>query len=571
MSQPQAEKSSRNQALFRDFSASLTVVCLAAPQCIAYAMIAGIPPVMGLYAATLPTMIAAILRSSRLTVTGPTNAISLLVLIGVTSFPMESPTTIAVTLAFMAGILQLLLYLTRLESLISFVSQPVVTGYITGAGVLIGIAQLPNITRTEADGTNILTQVLNWVEGVGAAHPPSIIIAITTIVITIGLRYWSKRIPTEMVALLVMTVTTQMLGLAERGVLLVQDLEPIPEGLPAFTLPHFGLMSEMFPLALAIAMLSLVESTSVSRAIATRIGERLSLRKEVFGQAMANISASFISGYPTSGSLARSALNESSNAASRLSALLSGVWMLLIIVLLGRWVNLIPLPALGGLLVLIARRLVRIPMLKRIWKSTYGDRWSMVGTLLGTWLLPLDQAIYLGVTIGVVSFLQRTRSLRSSSILIHDKGYTQSDKPIEACPFVHITQLEGSLYFAAAESLQEAIEQASAQSTAKTIIVRLRRTQHMDYTIASTLIIAAKNLHKTNRNLILVGLQEAEANWLQSVDTENIFHDKNLYPTQTQWFDAMRCAIQDSLSEVNCTKSTCCPLKPDLKDHFAPS
>ena len=193
-------------------------------------------------------------------------------------------------------------------------------------------------------------------------------------------------------------------------------------------------MIELGPLAFAIAMLSLVESTSVSRAIASRIGEAVDLRKEVLGQALANISAGFLSGYPTSGSLARSALNESSQAASRLSAFMSGVWMLLIILVLGKAVNHIPLPALGGLLLLIAYRLIRIDVIKNILRSTSTDRWALIATMLGTWLLPLDQAIYLGVIISLVGFLQRSRRLRSTPILLDSSGYIETSEEAQRTP-----------------------------------------------------------------------------------------------------------------------------------------
>ena len=560
----------------KDIPASLTVVCLAAPQCIAYAIIAGIPPVMGLYAATVPTMLAAIFRSSRLTVTGPTNAISLLVLIGVLALPDESAATVAVTLAFMAGILQLLLYFFRLENLMSFVSQPVVVGYITGAAVLIGISQLPNVTQTQTEGNHIVSQVYTWFQSLNAAHMPSVVVALVTIAMTLAIRRWKKQLPADMIVLLLLTAGLFALSELELGVLLVQDLKPIPKGLPKLSFPNQALMIDLGPLALAIAMLSLVESTSVSRAIASRIGEPVNLRKEVFGQALANIAASLWSGYPTSGSLARSALNESSQAASRLSAFLSGFWMLLIILIFGEAVNHIPLPALGGLLLLIAYRLIRIETIKSILRSTKSDRWSLVATMLGTWLLPLDQAIYVGVLISVVGFLQRTRQLQSAPIILDSYGYTQAEDDtalpatLEMCPHIHIVQIEGSLYFAAAESLRQSIDTAVKNSTAHNIIVRLRRTQHMDYTIANTLFIAAKNLQKQNRRLVIVGLQPQETHWLYSVDSEDLFNEANVYPTQRRWFNAMHSAINSAIHIQTCEHTSCCPLKHHLKDPNAP-
>lgn len=558
----------------KDLPASLTIVCLAAPQCIAYAIIAGIPPAMGLYAATIPTMVAALLRSSRLTVTGPTNAISLLVFIGVLALPNESEATVAVTLAFMAGLLQLALYFLRLEHVMSFVSQPVVVGYITGAAVLIGISQLPNITQTVSEGSHIVAQLHSWLMGLHQAHIPSVLVGLTTLILTLLLRRKSKTLPADMMVLLLVTLVVFFLNGDRLGILRVQDLSPISKGLPEVSWPNLEIMVTLGPLAFAIAMLSLVESTSVSRAIASRIGEPIDLRKEVLGQALSNISASFLSGYPTSGSLARSALNEASQAASRLSAFFSGLWMLLIIILFGEAVNHIPLSALGGLLLLIAYRLIRIETIQNILRSTRSDRWSLAVTMLGTWLLPLDQAIYLGMIISVLGFLQRTRQLRSTSIVLDPYGYIQLEdikerSQAQDCPHIEIIQIEGSLYFAASESLRQAIDNIAKHSSAPNIIVRLRRTQHMDYTIANTLFVAAKNLQKQNRRLIIVGLQEEESHWLHSVDSEQTFCD-SVYPTQTRWFNAMHNAIADIACKQDCTNSKCCPLKHHLKDPNAP-
>ena len=559
----------------KDLPASLTVVCLAAPQCIAYAIIAGIPPVVGLYAATIPTMVAALLRSSRLTVTGPTNAISLLVFTGVMALPSESATVVAFTLALMAGVMQLILYLCRLENLISFVSQPVVVGYITGAAVLIGISQLPNISRTIAVGDTILQQVYSWVNHLSDAHGPSIGVGISTIAGTLVLRHWNKKLPADMLALVVVTAAVYAVG-KDLGIRCVQDLSPIPKGLPQLSIPKIGLMVDLAPLAFAIAMLSLVESTSVSRSIASRIGEAIDLRKEVLGQALANISAGFLSGYPTSGSLARSALNESSQAASRMSAFMSGVWMILIILIFGDAVNHVPLPALGGLLLLIAYRLVRISVIKNILRSTRSDRWALIATMIGTWLLPLDKAIYAGVVISIVGFLQRTRKLSSTPIRLDPYGYVEAtvSKPQHEtdsiCQNINIVQIEGTLYFASENSLMESLNNTVLHTKSENIIVRFRRTQHMDYTIANTLIIAAKNLHKQNRRLFIVGLKSEEAHWLHSVDSDGVFNETNVYPTQTRWFDAMHRAIEHAATTSNCAKSICCPLQHHLKSPNAP-
>ena len=147
------------------------------------------------------------------------------------ALPRESARTVSTSLAVRAGALQLILYLARLESLMSFVSQPVVIGYITGAAVLIGISQLPNITRSTADGASIVMQVYSWGINLNQTHIPSVLVGIATIGVTLGLRQWNKKIPADMLALVMMSAAVLAAG-NDLGIKCVQDLSPIPKGLP---------------------------------------------------------------------------------------------------------------------------------------------------------------------------------------------------------------------------------------------------------------------------------------------------------------------------------------------------
>jgi SulP family sulfate permease len=565
----------RPGSLRKDFQASATVTFLDIPQGVAYAMIAGLPPAMGLYAAAIPAIVGALFRSSRHVVTGPTNALSLLVGSAVAAEAARGgvpPMVVGVTLAFFVGAIQVLAGVLRLDALADYISQPVVRGYITGAAILIAAGQLQNVTGTHGASGNLGEIILAWAKDISHANLLTVAFALGTLIMVVGLRRLNNRIPGSIIAMIASIVVSDVLRLHDYGLRLVADLAPIPAGFPPSTTPQLTLWSVLSPAALACAVLSLVESSSVARALATRSGQHLDLAAEFTGQGLANLSAAFFGGYPVSGSLGRSALNQQAGAESRLSAVFCGALMLIVLLFLGPLVGRTPVASLAGLLLVLANDLVDRKQIKLILRGTLADRTALIVTTLGTWILPLDQAIYFGVGISIVMFLRRARLLTIREMAIGEKGRfrevdPESEEAARLCTSIRIINLTGPLFFAVAGELENTLERFVQDPTVHVLILRLRQAQDTDVTTASVLESAAQKFASQGRTLMLLGLRPSTLTLFEQTGIAERVGRENIFPAQAGWFTAMELALRRALTVTG--KHACgdhCPLAEYVTD-----
>ena len=328
----------------------------------------------------------------------------------------------------------------------------------------------------------------------------------------LAIRHFNRRIPGSLVAMILSIIVSGIFQLHEYGLRLVADLTPIPAGLPPLTIPHWSQWQALLPAASACAVLSLVESSSVARALAAQSGQRLDLAAEFTGQGLANLAAAFSGGYPVSGSLARSTLNQQSGAVSRLSALFCGLLMITVLLFLGPLVSLTPIASLAGLLLVLANDLIDHEHIRMILHSTPSDRVAFLATLIGAWILPLDEAIYLGVGISIVLFLQRARLLTAREMVIGEKARFReldldSTEPRQTCIAIRILNLTGPLFFATAGELEAVLEPFIKNREIRVLILRVRQAQDFDVTTASLLEATAKKLASEGRTLLLLGLR----------------------------------------------------------------
>lgn len=541
---------------------------MAIPQGIAYAMIAGLPPAMGLYAAFLPTIFGSLVRSSKHVVTGPTNALSLLVGTAVAGAAEADAIGTAMLLALMVGTIQVAAGFLRLGVLVDYISAPVVVGYITGAGVLIGVGQLHHLTESAKGSGTIVTKLSGWAAHLGDAHLLPVAVGIGTAAIILALRWWRRTLPGALIALALATAASWLFDLGGKGLKRVADLASIPEGLPALELPSFDGWHELMPIAVAGTVLSLVESSAVARALAGKTGQRLRLSTEFVGQGFANLAAGISGAYPTSGSLSRSALNEQSGAQTRLAGVFSGLLVGASLLFLGPVVDFTPISALAGLLVVVAVDLVDRPKIRSIMKSRRSDAIAFVATVIGTWVLPLDQAIYLGVGLSLFFYLRRARQLSIRRLDWAGDGniVELSGQRTPSCPKMRILQVDGQLFFGSASEIQAALEDAYLDPDAELIVLRVRRALGLDVTIASLIGQAASRLAAAGRRLVLVGVQPEARELLERVGVLAILGADNVYPPSEQLFGGLGRAIRsfhEAIPDHRCELSRDTESRPD--------
>ncbi len=538
-----------------DLVAAFTVLFLAVPQGLAYATIAGLPPAVGLFAASIPAIIASVFRSSSHVVTGPTNALSLLVGAAVAGHAGARPVETALALSLMVGVMQATAGALRLGGVVDFISGAVVLGYITGAALLIAIGQLHNATGTHGPGGRIWTTIGGWVPKLTEASMMSVVTSLGTVAIVVGVRLINRRtgrgIPSAIIAVVAAIVVNIAFGLEHRGLQVVSDIGAVPSGLPPLTIPRIELIPTLIPVAIACGVLSLVESSSVARSIAGRTGQRLDLSREFFGQGLANVAAAFFGGYPVSGSLSRSALNERVGARTRFSGIASGALMLLVLVLLGPVLDHTPIASLAGLMFVVFYDLVDVPRIRRVLKASRSDAAAFVVTSVGVWTLSLDLAIYLGIGVSLILFLRRVRMLTVSDLVLeHERVFVEAALPenddshdVEGCPRVRVVQLEGTLFFGAAGELRGVLERVAAPPSVEVLIVRLRRTQGLDATTGMVFIEAAERLAAQGRALLLAGVDPKTMRVLDGLGAKESMGDDRIFAVAGPRFASVEAAV----------------------------
>ncbi len=543
-------KEIRLRDLQHDVLAGLAVAVLSVPAGIAYALIAGLPPATGLYAAAAPAIVGSLFRSSPRVITGPTNALSLLVGSIVATVVTDDPVAMVATLTFLVGVIQLAAGWLNLGAVVDYISAPVLLGYITGAGVLIVVGQLKNLTGTPAEAGDVLTRVSSWAAHLHEISWWTLAVGLATIGVVVAVRAVNRktgwRLPYALIAMGLGIAVSALLGLSGYGVATVADLTPVPQGLPPLALPDPSLMPQLVSGAFAVTLLSLVESSSVARAMAARRGERLDTSVEFAGQGLANIAGGLTSGFPTSGSLTRSALNEAAGARSRLAGVTSGLMMLVVLVVLGPVVNYTPVACLAGLLIVIAFDLIDLRRIRTTLRARRSDAAAFLATLAGTWLLPLHAAVEVGVAISIVLFLRRARLLVVKELLPGDGGRlheTDLDAEGRRHPGIRILHVEGALFFGAAGELKSALDTVLADPSLRVLILRLKRTQGLDLTTAEVLAQVAERMRQTGRHLLLPHAHEEEMRLLRRTGFDRRIGEDHLFPSQPGLFVAMEQAL----------------------------
>lgn len=471
-----------------DLVAAVSLLFLAVPQGIVYAMIAGLPPVTGLYAAAIPAIVGALFRSSRHVIIGPTNAISLLVGGTILAAGGTSPVELAVTLACAVGVIQLVAGIVGGARILNFISKPVLWGYITGAALLIGIGQLPKVTGTPGVHGDVRAQLEGWWSGLGDLNPWTTGMALGTMVTIVVLRRVNRRLPGFIVALACGTTVSVVFKLSDRGVLRVMDLSPVPTGLPPLTLPDLSLIPELVPVAIAVSFLGLIESNSVGRSIAEKSGQELDNGAEFVGLGLANITAGLTAGYPVSGSLSRSTFNYESGARTRLAGVYGGILMLGVLLFLGAALDYVPLAALGGLLIVIAWDLMDRARIKTALRGALGDKVAFVVTALGTCFLSLEQAIYLGIAVSFVSLARGFKRFSFSELERSVLEETDAGRAMSglAPGEIRILDLRGTLFFGVEGPLRRCLC-GLLEENPRGVVIHMSDASGMDVAISQAL------------------------------------------------------------------------------------
>ncbi|NQZ75071.1 MAG: sulfate permease [Ekhidna sp.] len=385
-----------------DVFAGLTVGIMLIPQGMAYALIAGLPPVYGLYASIVPQIIYAIFGTSRQLSVAPVAMDSLLVAAGVSVLATEGSDAyigFALLLAFFMGLFQLLLGVFRMGFITNLLSKPVISGFTSAAALIIGLNQLKYLLGTEIEKSNKVYEIIwNALQKLDETHLTTLLIGVGGITVIKGVKKIHNSIPGALVAVVFGTVLVYGLQLSDSGVSIVQQ---IPEGLPAFSLPNFdlGKMGELIPLALTISVVAFMEAYSVAKAIETKRKDyKVVANQELIGLGAANLIGSLFQSYPVTGGFSRSAVNHQSGANTPLSSIISAGLIALTLLFLTPLFYYLPTAILASVIMVAVSSLVDFGYAAKLWRDSKVE----FGLLMATFLVTLNFSMVPGIVTGVV-------------------------------------------------------------------------------------------------------------------------------------------------------------------------
>jgi sulfate permease, SulP family len=485
----------RREDLSGDLSAGLTVAVMLVPQGMAYAMLAGLPPVVGLYASTVPLVVYALFGSSRQLAVGPVAIVSLLTLTGVSA--LAEPGTaeyiaLAALLALMTGVFQLVLGLVRAGFVVNFLSHAVISGFTSAAAIVIGLSQLKQLLGIGLASDHAVFGLL-WeaAQRIGEANAYTVAMGLGSIAALVLARRLAPRFPAPLLVVAAATVLTYTLRLHERGVGIVGT---VPGGVPPFALPSFdaGTLAALLPVALTISFVGFMESVAVAKSIASREKYRIDANQELRGLGLANVAAATFSGYPVTGGFSRSAVNYQAGARTGLASIITALLVMLTLLAFTSLFHYLPNAVLAAIVMVAVYGLIDVKEAVHLFRLKRVDGWTLVLTFLATLLIGIEQGILIGAAFSLLVFIWRSAYphvaslgwLRDERVFRNVARYAAA----EPVPGVAILRVDASLYFANMAFLENWLRTAVIeQPDVRTIVLDFSGVNDMDAVAVATL------------------------------------------------------------------------------------
>lgn len=390
--------------MWADLGAGLTVGAMLVPQAMAYALLAGLPPEVGLYASTVPLVLYAVLGTSRQLAVGPVAIVSLLsatALAGVADEGTSGHVTAAAVLALLVGGIHIVLGLGRLGFLTRLLSHPVLVGFTSAAALIIGLSQMKHLLGVSIESSeHVYETAWRLVRAGGDVHGLTIVVGLGAIALMFGLKRLVPAVPGALAAVVVTTIASVLFDLEARGVGVVGD---IPQGLPALGLPSdLGLVDQLLPAALVITLVGYMESIAVAKVYARRNRYDVDANRELIGLGAANIGAGLVGGYPVTGGFSRTAVNADAGARTKSAAIVSAGIVILVIVALTPLFAQLPSATLAAVVVVAVAKLFDLAEIRHIRTLKTADFVTLVVAFVATLAFGVELGIGIAVAASIV-------------------------------------------------------------------------------------------------------------------------------------------------------------------------
>jgi sulfate permease, SulP family len=546
-----------------DVVAGLTVAAISFPQAMAYALIAGVDPRFGVYSAIVVTIVASIFGSSSHLINGPTSAISLLVFTALAFIDSENTTELfeaLFLLAVLVGGFQIVISLFKLGNLTRYISESVIIGFMAAAAFLLAIGQLGNALGVKDKGNGHM-QVLKrvWLTLFHGDHVNyrAVILSVSAVVLAVVLRRLVQRFgwpQIDMLAVLVITALVAYLAgwsvPGANGHTAVSVAAKIPRSLPSTHIPdvQFGWLPELSEGALAIAFVGIIEALSIAKAIAYQTQQKIDYNRQIMAEGLANLAGGFFQSLPGSGSLSRSAINFQSGAKTRFSGIVSAATVAAALLLFAPLLRYVPQPALAGLLLVTAARLVDFKRLVYTLKASRYDAGLVIVTAFTGVAVDLDKSVLLGVILSILLFVPRAAKLKSRELIVTPERVVRERIGADpADPLVLIFDLEGELFFGAAPELDRYLSEISrriADDEVKYVVLRLKRVRHPDVVCIERIEHFLREETERGATVLLAGVRADTLGVLRNVGFETWFAAEHVFPEEDEEYSATLKAVR---------------------------
>jgi len=532
-------KNYKSQYLKGDLSAGLTVGVMLIPQGMAYAMIAGLPPIYGLYASTIPLIIYALFGTSRQLAVGPVAMVSLLTAAGIGNIAeggTETYIALAILLAFMVGSIQFLLGAFRLGFLVNFLSHPVISGFTSAAALIIGLSQLKHLLGVDIPRTHHVHEIImNAIEKASEVHLVSLGVGLGGIVLILLARKINRAIPGPLLAVVFGILAVYVFGLTDTGIKIVGS---VPDGLPSMSTPTISMASlqTLLPIALAISLVSFMESIAVAKAIQAKHKDyKVVPNQELIGLGLANIAGSFFQSYPVTGGFSRTAVNDQAGAKTGLAAIISALLIVLTLLFLTPLFYYLPKTILASVIMVAVFGLIDYKEAVHLWSSNRSDFWILLTTFLATLLLGIEQGIGIGVVLSLAMIIYQTSKPHIAELgNVPGSQFYRNVKrfdDVETQDNLLALRIDAQMYFANANYIRDAIDQYVQKKGQKLkgLIINSDSINNLDSSAIHSLSDLVDDLHNQDIKLMFSGVkgpvrdQMVKAHLIEKVGKDNFF------------------------------------------------
>jgi SulP family sulfate permease len=556
-----------------DLIAGLTVAAISFPQAIAYALIAGVDPKFGVYSAIVVTTVASIFGSSSHLINGPTSAISLLVFTALAFIDSENTNQLFEAL-FLLGVLvgtfQIIISVFKLGNLTRYISESVIIGFMAAASLLLAVGQLGNALGVKDKGNGhmqVLRRVWLTVFRGDAINYRALTLSVTAVLLAVVLRKLVQRFGWPQIDMLVVLIITALIAYlagwstpGAGGRTAVSLAAKVPRSLPTPHIPdvHTGWLPELSTSALAIAFVGIIEALSIAKAIAHQTQQKIDYNRQIMAEGLANLAGGFFQSLPGSGSLSRSAINFQSGAKTRFSGIVSAATVAVALLLFAPLLRYVPQPALAGLLLVTAARLVDFKRLVYTLKASRYDAGLVIVTAITGIAIDLDKAVLLGVVLSILLFVPRAAKLKAKELIVTPERVVRERIPSDlADPSIVIFDLEGELFFGAAPELDRhlaAIGERIRADDSKFVILRLKRVRHPDVVCIERIDHFLRELTERGVTVLLAGVRPDLIGALNNVGLQGWFPAEHIFPEEEVEYSATLKAVRHARSHLTATE-----------------